>query len=128
MPAVFAVIISVTAVLFFGEIIPQAVCTGPDQIQIAAKIAPVTSCLMIVLSPISYPISLCLDCCLGKHKKPRFDNKDLKELISLHSRQELLKSHVEDEPNVGLENSQTDMMLSVIDLKQDCADSIAIKP
>lgn len=31
-PAYAAVIISVTAVLIFGEIIPQAVCTGPSQI------------------------------------------------------------------------------------------------
>lgn len=27
--AVMAVVISVTAILFFGEIIPQAICTGP---------------------------------------------------------------------------------------------------
>lgn len=29
-PSVLAIVISVTAVLFFGEIIPQAVCTGPN--------------------------------------------------------------------------------------------------
>ena len=71
-PAYAAVIISVTAVLIFGEIIPQAVCTGPSQIEIAAGIAPLTRILMCLLSPIAYPISLLLDCCLGKHHKPRF--------------------------------------------------------
>jgi metal transporter CNNM len=29
-PSFWAIIISVTAVLFFGEVIPQAVCTGPQ--------------------------------------------------------------------------------------------------
>ncbi len=45
-----AVILSVTLVLAFGEIIPQAVCTGPDQIKIAALIAPFTkvNCIRIL--------------------------------------------------------------------------------
>ena len=29
-PSYLAIIISVTAVLFFGEVIPQAICTGPN--------------------------------------------------------------------------------------------------
>lgn len=29
-PSFWAIIISVTAVLFFGEVIPQAICTGPS--------------------------------------------------------------------------------------------------
>jgi len=29
MPEVWAIIVSVTCVLWFGEIIPMAVCTGP---------------------------------------------------------------------------------------------------
>lgn len=46
-PAVWAIIISVTAVLFFGEIIPQAVCTGPQQLKIASKVASSVNFLMI---------------------------------------------------------------------------------
>jgi len=30
MPGYLAIIVSVTAVLFFGEVIPQALCTGPN--------------------------------------------------------------------------------------------------
>jgi len=41
-PEYMAVIISVTLVLIFGEIVPQAVCTGPDQVKIAAMVAPLT--------------------------------------------------------------------------------------
>jgi metal transporter CNNM len=41
-PEYLAIIISVTLVLTFGEIIPQAICTGPDQVKIAAYLAPFT--------------------------------------------------------------------------------------
>lgn len=41
-PEYLAIIISVTLVLTFGEIIPQAICTGPDQIKIASGLAPLT--------------------------------------------------------------------------------------
>ena len=40
MPEYLAVIISVSLVLMFGEILPQAYCTGPYQLQIAALLAP----------------------------------------------------------------------------------------
>ncbi len=36
------VITSVSLVLLFGEIIPQAVCTGPDQVKIASQVSKIT--------------------------------------------------------------------------------------
>ena len=72
---------------------------------------------MFLLSPIAYPISLCLDCCLGKHHKPRFENKDLKELITLHSKEELIRENLEaNNKELGLDSSQTDLMISAIDI------------
>jgi len=67
----WAVIISVTLVLMFGEVIPQAVCTGPDQIKIASMVAPLTKSLMYATYPISYPISIILDRLLGEHSRSR---------------------------------------------------------
>ena len=46
MPEYLAIIVSVTLVLTFGEIIPQAICTGPDQIRIASAIAPFTKVII----------------------------------------------------------------------------------
>ena len=69
MPELAAIIVSVTLVLIFGEVLPQAVCTGPDQVKIAAKAAFMTKCLMYVTAPISYPIALLLDKLLGEHSK-----------------------------------------------------------
>lgn len=60
-PDYVAVLLSVTLVLFFGEIIPSAIFTGPDQMSIAATLVPIVKIVMIVLSPIAYPISLLLD-------------------------------------------------------------------
>ena len=73
-PSLWAVIISVTAVLFFGEIIPQAICIGPQQLLIAEKVAALVKLQMWVLAPICYPISKILDRWLGEHDLTRFKN------------------------------------------------------
>ena len=79
-----AIVISVTVLLFVGEIIPQALCTGPNQMKIASFLAPFTYCLMIITFPISYPVARFMDLVIGKHSKTRFCNNDLKSLIELH--------------------------------------------
>lgn len=84
-PAFWAVLISVSAVLFFGEIIPQAICTGPQQILIANAVAPFVNFLMIACGILAYPISKILDYLLGEHTITRYCNTDLKTLIDLHS-------------------------------------------
>jgi metal transporter CNNM len=70
-PEYLAIIISVTLVLFIGEVFPQAVCTGPDQVKIAAMVSPITRFLMLVSSPISKPLGALLDRLLGEHHKNR---------------------------------------------------------
>ena len=82
-----AVILSVTVLLFVGEIIPQALCTGPNQMKIASFLAPFTYLLMWITYPISYPIAMFMDCIIGVQGKSRFCNSDLKSLIELHMRE-----------------------------------------
>ena len=48
-----AVILSVTLVLFGGEIIPSAIFTGPNKIALASKMTPVVRFVMILLWPIA---------------------------------------------------------------------------
>ena len=60
-------LLSVTCVLIFGEILPSAVMTGPAQLQIAAALSPAVRVLMILTAPISWPIARTLDCVLGHH-------------------------------------------------------------
>ncbi len=56
-----AVAISVTLLLIFGEVIPQALCTGPDQLKIASRCVPLVRLVICISLPVSYPISLILD-------------------------------------------------------------------
>ena len=82
-----AVILSVTVLLFVGEIIPQALCTGPNQMKIASFLAPFTYLLMWITYPISYPIAMFMDYIIGVQGKNRFCNSDLKSIIELHMRE-----------------------------------------
>lgn len=121
-----AIIISVSLVLFCGEIIPQAMCTGPKQLQIAYYLAPLTKFLMYISFPFSYPIAMILDYLLGKHSKSRFVNTDLKGLIELHTMEALAKiaseeghlPHHGNHEEIGLHNEQKDLMISAIEIKE----------
>lgn len=64
-PPWLAIVLSVSIVLMFGEIIPSAVFTGPRQLEIASFLSPFVWCLIGVLFPIAYPISKVLDWWLG---------------------------------------------------------------
>ncbi|KAG6646856.1 DUF21 domain-containing protein At2g14520-like isoform X2 [Carya illinoinensis] len=55
-PAWGAIIISVTLILLFGEILPQAVCTRYG-LAIGAALAPVVQILVWICFPVAYPIS-----------------------------------------------------------------------
>ncbi|CAM9889794.1 unnamed protein product, partial [Phaeothamnion confervicola] len=70
MPAYVAVILSVTLVLFFGEILPSAFFTGPNQLAMASALSPVVVALMVIMSPIAWPIAWCLDRVLGVGEWP----------------------------------------------------------
>lgn len=83
---VLVVIISVTFVLLFGEVIPQAICIGPNQLKVAAMMVPMVKLVTAVLLPISWPIAKCLDYFLGKeHHAQRLKLEKLKALIEFHA-------------------------------------------
>lgn len=79
-----AIVMSVTFVLAFGEIIPQALCTGPNQLKIAAKLVPLVLTVEFIFFPISFPLSKLLDRCFGDHDTPRMNRDELKTLVSIH--------------------------------------------
>ena len=85
--------------LFVGEIVPQALCTGPNQMKIAAFLAPFTYGLMIITFPLSYPIAKFMDLVVGKHSKTRFCNSDLKSVIELHLKE--YKGHAINTQQIG---------------------------
>ncbi|XP_010278494.1 PREDICTED: putative DUF21 domain-containing protein At1g03270 isoform X2 [Nelumbo nucifera] len=80
-----AVVLSVTFVLAFGEIIPQAICSRYG-LAVGANFVWLVRILMIVCYPIAYPIGKVLDWVLG-HNEALFRRAQLKALVSIHSQE-----------------------------------------
>lgn len=81
-----AIILSVTFVLFFGEVIPQAICTRYG-LAVGSNFVWLVRILMVICYPIAYPIGKILDCVLG-HNEALFRRAQLKALVSIHSKEE----------------------------------------
>ncbi|CAH8388366.1 unnamed protein product [Eruca vesicaria subsp. sativa] len=80
-----AVILSVTFVLAFGEIIPQAICSRYG-LAVGANFLWLVRILMILCYPIAYPIGKVLDAVIG-HNDALFRRAQLKALVSIHSQE-----------------------------------------
>ncbi|KDO31236.1 hypothetical protein SPRG_03854 [Saprolegnia parasitica CBS 223.65] len=83
-PETTAILISVTFVLLFGEILPSAIFTGTYQLAIASALAPLCRLVMLLMSPIAWPIARVLDVLIGEgNDVTRYKRKELKALIRL---------------------------------------------
>ncbi|KAL6574164.1 DUF21 domain-containing protein [Orobanche hederae] len=81
-----AIILSVTPVLFFGEVIPQATLTTFG-LAVGAYFVWLVWILMLIRYPIYYPIrKLILDCVLG-HNEVLFRRAQLNALVPIHSQE-----------------------------------------
>ncbi|KAM0032824.1 putative CBS domain, CNNM, transmembrane domain-containing protein [Helianthus debilis subsp. tardiflorus] len=78
-----AVLISVTLILMFGEILPQAVCTRYG-LTVGATVAPFVRLLLWAFFPIAYPISKVLDWMLGKGHAALLRRAELKTFVDFH--------------------------------------------
>ncbi|KAJ1384945.1 CNNM, transmembrane domain [Sesbania bispinosa] len=82
-PPYAAVLFSVTLILLFGEILPQAICTRYG-LTVGATLAPFVRVLLLVFYPISYPISKILDWMLGKGHAALLKRAELKTFVNFH--------------------------------------------
>lgn len=79
-----AMLIATALVVTFGEILPLAFCTGPEQLWIAARCSFLVRVVMCVFFPIAWPISLVLDW-LFKEELPQESSAEAKHLLAKQS-------------------------------------------
>jgi len=94
-----AVVLSVTLVLFGGEIIPSAIFTGPNKIKLASQMTPLVRFVMFVLWPIAYPIAKILDHLLHHDEDDgAFNRGELSALVRIQYEERLAtkKQHKEE--------------------------------
>ncbi|KAH7372541.1 hypothetical protein KP509_17G008700 [Ceratopteris richardii] len=84
---VVAIILSVSFVLLFGEIIPQAICSRYG-LTVGANLIWLVKILMIICSPVSFPFGKFLDFVLGHNDAGLFRRAQLKALVSIHGEEE----------------------------------------
>ncbi|KAJ0967849.1 hypothetical protein J5N97_024766 [Dioscorea zingiberensis] len=111
-PSWGAILISVTLILAFGEIIPQAVCSRYG-LSVGARMAGVVRVLLLVFFPIAYPISKLLDSLLGKGHFALLRRAELKTLVDMHG----------NEAGKGgeLTHDETTIITGALDLTQKTA-------
>ncbi|XXG45625.1 hypothetical protein AAC387_Pa02g0664 [Persea americana] len=78
-----AIVISVTLILLFGEILPQAICTRYGM-AVGATLAPLVRLLLFLFFPVAYPISKMLDWLLGKGHAVLLRRAELKTFVDFH--------------------------------------------
>ncbi|WVQ99987.1 hypothetical protein IAU59_007130 [Kwoniella sp. CBS 9459] len=79
----YAVIVSTTMIVIFGEIIPQAICVRYG-LAIGGACAPMVWFFMILFSPIAWPTAKLLDYVLGTDEGHTYKKAELKSFLQFH--------------------------------------------
>ncbi|XP_012558724.1 uncharacterized protein LOC100201369 [Hydra vulgaris] len=114
---IVAILVSVTAVLVFGEIVPQAICTRYG-LAIGYYLSPLVKLLFVLLFVIVWPISKFLDCVLGTAHTMYFRRAELKVLVSMHQ-------SIDDDNEEPLSTNEALIIKGALDLTmKTCKDAL----
>jgi len=80
---VAAIAISTTAIVIFGEVIPQAISVRYG-LYVGATCTPFVLILMFLFAPVAYPIAKILDCVLGADNHQTYKKAELKSFLQFH--------------------------------------------
>jgi metal transporter CNNM len=82
-PSWAAIVISISFVLLCGEIIPNALFTGPNQLMIAARFISLVYFLEFIFFPVAYPLGKLLDVVLGHEEDDNLNRDELAALVQI---------------------------------------------
>jgi len=78
--------LSTAFIVIFGEIIPQAACSR-YALYIGSKVIRIVQVLIFLILPLGWPISKMLDWVLGDELGTVYTNRELRNLVELHTTQ-----------------------------------------
>eukprot|EP00536_Pseudo-nitzschia_multiseries_P011175 jgi/Psemu1/259641/estExt_Genewise1Plus.C_3660038 len=86
-----AVLLSVSFVLIFGEILPSAIFTGPKKLELASRMVPLVKTVMTLVWPIAFPIATLLDKVLhdDEGEDDVFDRGEISALVRIQYEERL---------------------------------------
>ncbi|XP_074640811.1 uncharacterized protein LOC141898671 isoform X1 [Tubulanus polymorphus] len=114
---VTAIVVSVSAVLLFGEVFPQALCTRYG-LAIGSSLTWLVYLLMALLFVIAWPLSKFLDCLLGKEHGTFFRRAELKALVGLHGpRSDDSESPIDGQATEQLTEDEVCIIKGALDMK-----------
>jgi len=107
-PAWAAIVVSVTAILIFGEVIPQAICVR-HALAIGAFFTPAVRVLMFIFMPLAWPMAKLLDRILGTSEGDYMRREEMSTFIGLHA-------HLHKENEEPLINSEVKLLKGALSL------------
>lgn len=85
-PSWVAIILSVTLILLFGEILPSAIFTGPNQLKLAYCSIPIVKFCLVITAPLAVPLAKLLDYMVhdgvNSHNEP-YNRGELSALVRI---------------------------------------------
>jgi len=124
-PSYLAIILSVTMILFFGEVIPQAICSRYG-LAIGYYIHWLMWFLIAVCAIIAWPVAKLLDCILGEDQLNFYRPAELQELVRLHRLEDQSKRGGTEGPQ--LNEDEVRIIQSALTMREKVCDETVYTP
>jgi metal transporter CNNM len=104
-PSWAAILLSTTLILLFGEIVPSAIFTGPNQLRLGYLLSPLVLFMMMFLYPIAMPLTYLLDYLVlgnqedGDDPQEAYNRRELSALVRIQYEEQVANSKTKQRMN-----------------------------
>ncbi|KAA6368717.1 MAG: metal transporter CNNM, partial [Streblomastix strix] len=117
-----AFFVSTVLTVLLGEILPQAICSRYS-LAVGASLWWLVFIIMVILSPIVFPLGWLLDCVLGEEMGNTYSRKQLKKLIEIHTKEDIMRQYGKD----GINKSDFILLNDAFDFRNKKAQQFMTK-